>query len=180
VSFSLRTARLTLRDLEDSDAPHVHAFESDAEVVRYTTRDPCTLDECLARIRKLRVDAAADSPRRLFDLALVPDAVGHPIGRVGFHVARPEHHEAVIWYITHPSHRGQGYVTEAMRALCAYAVSTLGVHRLYADCDPRNTASCRVAERLGMTREAHLRENYWVKGEWCDAYIYALLDRELG
>jgi RimJ/RimL family protein N-acetyltransferase len=29
-----------------------------------------------------------------------------------------------------------------------------------------------------MKREAHLRENWWLKGEWCDSWIYGLLDRE--
>jgi RimJ/RimL family protein N-acetyltransferase len=33
-------------------------------------------------------------------------------------------------------------------------------------------------EKLGMQREAHLRENWWLKGEWCDSWIYAILDRE--
>jgi RimJ/RimL family protein N-acetyltransferase len=33
-------------------------------------------------------------------------------------------------------------------------------------------------EKLGMRREAHLRENWWLKGEWCDSWIYAMLDSE--
>jgi RimJ/RimL family protein N-acetyltransferase len=33
-------------------------------------------------------------------------------------------------------------------------------------------------ERLGMRREAHLVENEYVKGEWTDELIYAMLDRE--
>jgi [ribosomal protein S5]-alanine N-acetyltransferase len=126
----------------------------------------------------VRSDSAAVEPRRLYDLAIVPDAVGHMIGRAGFHLVRPEHREAEIWYITHPAHRGHGYVTEAMRALMKHAAS-IGVNRFYADCDPRNLASIRVAERLGMRREGHMRETYWLKGEWCDTYLYALLAREL-
>jgi RimJ/RimL family protein N-acetyltransferase len=33
-------------------------------------------------------------------------------------------------------------------------------------------------ERLGMRREAHLVENEWVKGEWTDELVFAMLDRE--
>ena len=29
-----------------------------------------------------------------------------------------------------------------------------------------------------MRREGHLRENWWLKGEWCDSWIYAMLDRD--
>lgn len=39
-------------------------------------------------------------------------------------------------------------------------------------------ASLRVAEKLGMRREAHFIENAFVKGEWTDSIIYGLLDRE--
>jgi RimJ/RimL family protein N-acetyltransferase len=35
-----------------------------------------------------------------------------------------------------------------------------------------------VLERLGMRREAHLRENEFIKGEWCDELVYAMLASE--
>ena len=54
----------------------------------------------------------------------------------------------------------------------------LRLHRIWADCDPANVPSCRVLEKLGMRREGHFRENAWIKGEWVDSLIYAILDRE--
>ncbi len=178
MSLTLRTERLLLRDFVDEDAPHANAYESLPEVVRYLERDVFTIEQTLAHMHKVRAETAAQSPRQLFDLAIVPDAVGHVIGRAGLHIQRPSHREAAIWYLVHPAHQRQGYVTEAMRAVISYGFSTLGLHRMFADLDPRNANSVRMCERLGMKREAHLRENYWVKGEWCDAYIYGLLDRD--
>ncbi|MFU8853446.1 hypothetical protein ACNAW0_21025 [Micromonospora sp. SL1-18] len=35
-----------------------------------------------------------------------------------------------------------------------------------------------MLERLGMRREAYLRESEFVKGEWTDEVVYALLGRE--
>jgi RimJ/RimL family protein N-acetyltransferase len=52
------------------------------------------------------------------------------------------------------------------------------MRRVIAQLDPRNAPSARVCERVGMTREAHLREDYWTKGEWADTLIYGLLARE--
>ncbi len=43
---------------------------------------------------------------------------------------------------------------------------------------PRNLASARVCERLGMRLEAHLREESWFKGEWGDLLVYAVLASE--
>jgi RimJ/RimL family protein N-acetyltransferase len=54
----------------------------------------------------------------------------------------------------------------------------LGLHRMWADCDPDNVGSWRVLEKIGMRREGHLRENALVKGAWVDSLIYAVLERE--
>lgn len=54
----------------------------------------------------------------------------------------------------------------------------LALHRIVGRCDARNTASAAVLARLGMRREAHLVGNEWVKGEWTDELVYALLSAE--
>jgi RimJ/RimL family protein N-acetyltransferase len=69
-------------------------------------------------------------------------------------------------------------VPEAARLVVDFAFRELKMHRVFVDIDPRNTASVRIAEKLGMRREAWLVENVWSKGEWCDSVIYALLERE--
>jgi len=86
--------------------------------------------------------------------------------------------EGTLWYVIHPDAWGQGYATEAGRAILDFGFGSLGMHRMIADCDPANRASARVAERLGMRREAHHVENFLHRGVWCDSLIYALLDRE--
>jgi RimJ/RimL family protein N-acetyltransferase len=49
------------------------------------------------------------------------------------------------------------------------------LHRIVACLDARNVASARLAERLGMRREAHFVSNEMFKGEWTDEVIYAML-----
>ncbi len=61
----------------------------------------------------------------------------------------------------HPAYGGRGLATEAVRALVALAFGPFGLHRVYAQLDPRNTASVRLCERLGMTHEAHLRREHF-------------------
>jgi RimJ/RimL family protein N-acetyltransferase len=53
---------------------------------------------------------------------------------------------------------GQGYATEALRAMVELA-PTLGVRRLYALCHPAHPASQRVLEKCGFEREALLRRH---------------------
>jgi len=58
------------------------------------------------------------------------------------------------------------------------AFAHYGMHRVIARVDGRNKASARLCERVGMTREAHLRRDEWAKGEWTDTLIYGLLTEE--
>ena len=62
--------------------------------------------------------------------------------------------ELSILYGLSIKHRGQGYATEAAKALIAYAFDTLQVKRVFADTTRSNIASVNVMQRLGM-RIAH-------------------------
>jgi [ribosomal protein S5]-alanine N-acetyltransferase len=177
------TERLVLRDFQPDDWRWTHSYEALPEVVRYTTHP--VLDEAASREQVERSIASASARRRrVWDLAVTlkaGDDAGRGIGRAGFAVSagRAGGREAMLWYIFHPAWQGHGYATEACRALLSLGFDSLALHRVYADIDPRNTASVRVAQRLGMRLEAHHLENIFVKGEWCDSLIYALLAREL-
>jgi RimJ/RimL family protein N-acetyltransferase len=52
------------------------------------------------------------------------------------------------------------------------------MRRIVGRLEPRNVASARVLEKLGMRREAHLVENEWLRGEWQSELVYALLEAE--
>ena len=178
--MELRTPRLLLRELAESDAAAANLYECDPAVVRYQSHPPRSLAESLAYIQRVHKETAASSPRRLFDLALTLGGSldGSLIGRVGLNVTDPGSGQAALWYILHPAQWGHGYVPEAARALLDFGFTELGLHRVMVDTDPRNLASIRVAQKLGMRKEAHLIENVFLKGEWCDSLLFAILKRE--
>lgn len=175
-AISISTERLHLRELEESDAEATNVWESDPIVVRYETEDVRSVEESLAYIRRSH-DGRRGEPRVLFDL-LVTTKDGAPIGRVGFRITRPEHREATLWFVFRRDVWGRGYATEAAAAMLDLAFERAGAHRVFGDADPRNVGSWRVMEKLGMRREAHLRDHWWLKGEWCDSYFHAVLEDE--
>ena len=63
-------------------------------------------------------------------------ALGQDPGEIG---------EAVLWYTLHPDYWGHGFTTEAARAMVDAGFRALGLHRIWADCDPANVASWRNA-----------------------------------
>ncbi len=62
--------------------------------------------------------------------------------------------------------------------MLTYAFTTLGLHRVTAELDPRNDDSVALCKRLGMREEAYFVEHMWFKGEWGDTGVYAILASE--
>lgn len=173
----LQTSRLVLRELRIDDWVEARALDTDPEVVRFQSND--VLDETGTKsYLEKSIAAQHETPRRTFDLAITEPAHDKYLGRTGVRIERPDHKEAQIWMNLRRDRWGQGLGTEAMRAVFDFAFGELGMHRVYGDCDPRNVASARGMEKLGMRREAHLRQNWWLKGEWCDSLIFAVLEHE--
>ncbi len=175
--MNLHAPRVGLREFRESDASLTHCYEREPHVVRYHSWEPQSFEQSLERV-KSAIASSQETPRTVFDLAIIRAQDAHLVGRCGFKITDHEQREAMLWYVSDPNVWGQGYVTEAARALLAFAFEQLSLHRIFVDIDPRNTASLRVAEKLGMRREAHFVENAWVKGEWTDAIIMAILARE--
>mgnify|MGYP003393694028 CR=1 FL=1 len=54
---------------------------------------------------------------------------------------------------------GNGYATEAVSCLTAYALDKLKAKRVFLRCEPDNIGSQRVAEKCGYIKEAHLKND---------------------
>ena len=76
------------------------------------------------------------------------------IGPVNWNVPEME-----IGFFVDKNHEGKGYVTEAVKASLRFIFDHIGAHRVRLECDDTNVRSYRVAERCGMIREGHIREN---------------------
>lgn len=83
-----------------------------------------------------------------------------------------------IGYFIHPDYWRQGYATEAAQRLLRFGFGPLGLHRIIGQCDPRNTASAHLLERIGMRYEGHLRHTMLIRDGWRDALLYSLLEQE--
>jgi aminoglycoside 6'-N-acetyltransferase len=89
--------------------------------------------------------------------------------------------EFEIGFFVDKDHEGQGYVTEAVKAAMGFIFEHLEAHRVRMECDDTNKRSWRVAERSGMVREGHIRENKKnTGGKPSGTYYFGLLKREFG
>lgn len=113
---------------------------------------------------------------RCFDLALERTTDGKVVGLLS--LVRRDPYQAEIGWALGVEYRGHGYATEAATALMTYGFTSLGLHRIQADTRAANAGSRQVMERLGMRREALLREAEYRDGAWQDLVIYAALADE--
>jgi RimJ/RimL family protein N-acetyltransferase len=172
----LRTDRLLVREFAAADWPALHAFESLPEVARYQDFAPRTEEESRAYVLD-SIEDPQEEHRLTYDMAVVLPAEDRLIGRCGLGISEPTIGAAALWYTLHPAYWGHGYMTEATRAMVDFDFRELCLHRIWAECDPANIASWRILEKIGMRREAHLRENAKIKGAGVDSLIYAILGR---
>ena len=177
-TYPLLTERLSLRPFRDDDLDAFHAIQRRADVVRFLYWEPRSRDETREMLERRMAQSAIDQEGQGLHLAAELRATAGLVGHFNLAFVSQEHRQGEIGFVMHPAHHGQGYGTEGARLMLRLGFEELGLHRIIGRCDARNTASAKVLEHLGMRREAYLIENEWVKGEWTDELVYAMLDRE--
>jgi ribosomal-protein-alanine N-acetyltransferase len=173
---TIKTPRLTLRALRESDAADVFAYASDAELCRYTTWVPHeSLGDARTFLAFVLSQYEAGKPA---NWGIVQNSTGKLVGTCGFMSHSLQHERAELGYAIARSLWGQGYMTEAVRAAIDGGFRSLPLHKIDAHCDARNVASARVMEKSGMSFEGLLRQHALFKGERRDVRVYGILRHE--
>jgi [ribosomal protein S5]-alanine N-acetyltransferase len=172
-STTLLTRNLTLRPLSLSDAEALLPVFSDEETMRYWAHGPvASIAELKTRIA-YNLTAEPDPPNAF---AIAETAGGPALGWVSLYAFHDGN--AGAGYILNKSVRGRGYAREALRALLDYAFGPRGLHRVYLDIDPENSASIGLAQSMQFRWEGHFKESFLRDGVYYDSVFYAMLARE--
>jgi ribosomal-protein-alanine N-acetyltransferase len=175
--MQLETERLLLREFVADDWEAVLAYQADPLYLRYYHQTEVTADDARAFVQMF-LDQQAEQPRTKFQLALVLKAEGRLVGNCGIRINDVAQREGNIGYELASRLWGQGLITEAARCIVDFGFRELGLHRIYAWCVADNVGSYRVMEKIGMRREGRLREKEFIKGQWHDHLLYAILEHE--
>jgi RimJ/RimL family protein N-acetyltransferase len=175
----VETERLRIRTMAMRDVDDIHAYQSREDVCRYLPYMPRSRDEVADKVAQFSEAIAITGEGDYWQLAIERRAdPGRVIGDVYFSLKSTANAAGEIGWTLHPSHAGQGYMTEAAGAILEIAFAGIGLHRVVARLDPRNDASAALCRRLGMREEGHCVEDTWFKGEWGDTSMFAILARE--
>lgn len=145
----LDSARLRFEPMQEAHYDGLRRLNGDPHVMRFISGQPETPDDTHAVIA--RVKARWEALGYAW-WSLIERDSGELIGagciqHLGHDTANP--HE--IGWRLRPDRWGQGYAIEAAERMARFAFDDLEVPLLCAICDPANTASRRVMEKLGMT-----------------------------
>ena len=173
----IETDRLVLREFCEDDRHDMLVYWRDP---RYGGFNPVLDDPGLmvSDLVSRFLAAQSDPNRRSWQLAIALRGTDRMIGNVGIRINDPVLREANIGYELNPSTWGNGYATEAARAIVHFGFAELGLHRIWAECIAENIASAHVLSKLGMRQEAHFREHQYFRDRWWDTLIYAILAHE--
>jgi ribosomal-protein-alanine N-acetyltransferase len=176
MTLPIVTERLVLRRYTHDDIPDVLALARQHSVAGKFSQTIQATEEGVRAYIDWQNSSQPFERDKVFELAIERREDGKVIGLVG--MIREDPGQAEIGWAIGVEHRGQGYATEAARALMDYGFTSLGLHRIHADASTDNIASWRIMERLGMRREGLLRQAVYEGGKWLDRYIYGMLADE--
>ena len=142
------TRRLSVRELQPQDLELYHDMQGDAEVMRYTTGRPFTLEENRADLH--RVIGLYRQPDNAFWVwAVTLEEDEELLGTCALIVN--DDGEFEIGYRFRRSHWGKGYGAEVLEGLIEYAVEGQNIKSLVAYVNRENRASVRILEKSVFT-----------------------------
>ncbi|MDB5098303.1 MAG: family acetyltransferase [Cyanobacteria bacterium RYN_339] len=173
---TLESERLLLRKIAPEDAPAMHAYTSDPEMVRHLPLNQTyTLEDAQRSVRGFMEMYAA---RKSAPWGVSLKDTGEHIGICGFENWNAQTDRAEIGFIIAKSQWGRGYATEAAKRVMRFGFEVMQLNRLEARTKSENIASKHVLARLGLQYEGLLREHSYWKGAYHDLELYAVLKRE--
>ena len=166
----LTTQRLRLVPFADDHFDGLYDMNSDPEVMRYITGQPETPEYTRQSIERVKARWAewGYSWWSFFELETGMIVGAGTVQHLGRDKANP--HETG-WRLRR-DRWGRGYASEAAQAMAAFAFETVKAPLLTAVCQPANTASSHVMEKLGMQYRGLER---WYD---MDCAVYAMTDAD--
>jgi len=174
-ALPIETDRLTLRRYVETDYDDLLKLQSNDDVTRFLLYESKTPEQVRDALAVRLADAPMDTDGQALTLAVILRETGQHLGEVTLFVTSVEHRGGEIGFVFHPEFHGRGFAAEASAELLRLGFAELGMHRIIGRLDARNSGSAALLQRLGLRQEAHFVSNEFLKGEWTDELVFALL-----
>jgi len=166
--------RVRLRAIERGDIPTFLKWLDDPQVQRYLGRTPFPLS--LAEEERWFERQLNDEKSRIF---AIETEKGVHIGNIGLHEIDYKDGKATLGImIGEKGYWGQGYGSDAIKALLRFAFEELNLHRLYLSVFDFNKRAIRCYEKCGFRQEGIVRESVFRHGRYQNEILMGILRHE--
>jgi RimJ/RimL family protein N-acetyltransferase len=171
----LTGSRVTLRELELSDAPSLLAMLTTDEVTRFISPPPTTVEGFERFITWTHRQRAAG---QYVCFAVVPDGLDAAVGLFQVRSLEPGFATAEWGFALGSMFWGTGIFVDAAEQVLDFAFTAMGVHRMEARAAIRNGRGNGALRKLGAVQEGVLRRSFLRNGEYLDQALWSLLDED--
>jgi len=173
----IKTGRLMLRPFKKGDVEDVYNnYGSDINITKYISWIPCDTIEKCENFINFNLKEYESNPKFYSWAITLDDMI---IGSVAIFNVNDENDSGELGYSLGSRWWGNGYMTEATKAVIDYGFNEVGFNRIYASCHEENIASKKVMEKLSMTYEGLLRDGQRnLDNTYSNLLLYAVLKRD--
>lgn len=174
--MQLITERLELTKLLPDDWPLFLRTHTDPQVMQWVSAVP-SADDIRQRFEERLAPWQITSTHMLCLTVRLRDD-GKAVGLLGANPQWYPYRQAEVGYTLLPDGWGKGYGSEALQALCEYLFIECQFHKLTASVVEGNWASRRVLEKNGFQLEGTLRDNYLLREQWVNDWVFGRLNND--
>ncbi len=167
----LQAGAVTLRELRLADAPSLLKMLTTAEVSRFISPPPTSVDGFERFIAWTHRERAAG---RYVCFGVVPDGFEHAIGIVQVRTLGPGFDIAEWGFAIGSAFWGTGVFQTAAKQLLGFMFEEVGVQRLEARSAVANGRGNGALQKVGATREGLLRKSFLRDGVYHDQVIWSI------
>lgn len=174
--MTLVTERLILRKLEATDANRIENLAGDHEVAKTTLNIPHPYPEGSA-VAFIHSTLESERTGKLITRAIIEKETNELIGLMAISIHSTFNRGELAYWVGKP-YWGQGYGTEAAKAVLQFGFEVLKLNRIYAQSFTTNPGSWRIMEKIGLKYEGTLRQHVSRFGQYYDLAQYGILKEE--
>lgn len=170
---TIMTERLFLRLFHESDAEEVTNLCNNYRIYKSTLNlpFPYTLECAMTWISNHKDNFESD---KLYEFAITDKVSGQLLGAIALSNRKQNKHGEIAYWIGE-QYWGNGYATEAAKAVIDFAFQAKDYHRVYACHFKSNPASGTVMKKCGLEYEGTLKEHIYKEGAFEDLVYYGLV-----
>jgi RimJ/RimL family protein N-acetyltransferase len=175
--MEIMSERLILKELSLKHLDFIYKMERNYLVYQYEEAEEPNKEQTYKKyIDKIGEMEKAQGKSLIFLICILPDET--PVGEVHIKLNWEEIREWEVGYTLHPDYWGNGYASEAVKVVLKHVFDNLNAHKVVGFCNANNKKSANLLERVGMKRDGILREGKLWSNEWCDEYVYSILEKD--